>query len=51
MLANRHSATVRKSLGPFCEHVTAIKFVPKNLLDGVTAHPAGTQIDGLPNPE
>jgi hypothetical protein len=32
-------------------HVRAIKFVPKILLDGVMASPAGTQIEGLPNPE
>jgi hypothetical protein len=31
-------------------HVRAIKFVPKNLLDGVMASPLA-QSEGLPNPE
>jgi hypothetical protein len=38
MLANKQSAPVRQNPGKFCERLTANRFVPKNLLDGVMAH-------------
>jgi hypothetical protein len=38
MLAKKQSAAVRQSPGKFCDRLTANRFNPKSLLEGVMAH-------------